>query len=232
MNPVAFRSVLCALSLLLAAAPALAKKEELPEVTEDGLHRVPDSRMAIVYAKPGADLSGYESVQLLEAYVAFRKNWERDQRTSSANPLRVTSKDIEEIKGKLAEELHVVFKEVLEEGGYPVVEQAGDKVLLVRPAIINLDVNAPDTMSAGRSRTYTDSAGEMTLYVELYDSVTGDLIVKAMDRKADRSNDGYYTWANSATNKANAKRILKGWANILLTALNEARQQPAAAASE
>jgi hypothetical protein len=72
----------------------------------------------------------------------------------------------------------------------------------------------------------------MTLYVELYDSVTGDLIVKAMDRKADRSNDGYYTWANSATNKANAKRILKGWANILLTALNEARQQPAAAASE
>jgi len=230
MNPLALRSVLCALTLLLVAAPVLAKKEELPEVTEDGLHRVPDSRMAIVYAKPGADLSGYESVQLLEAYVAFKKNWEREQRTKSADPLRVTSKDIEEIKGKLAEELHVVFKEVLEGGGYPVVDQAGDTVLLVRPAIINLDVNAPDTMSAGRSRTYTDSAGEMTLYIELYDSVTGDLIAKAMDRKADRNNAGFYTWANSATNKANADRILKGWANILLAALNEARKQPAAAA--
>jgi hypothetical protein len=224
------RTVLCALTLLLVAAPALAKKQELPEVTEDGLHRVPDSRMAIVYAKPGADLSGYENVQLLEAYVAFRKNWERDQRTSSAAPLRVTSNDIEKIKSKLAGELHAVFKEVLEEGGYPVVEQAGDKVLLIRPAIINLDVNAPDTMSAGRSRTYTDSAGEMTLYVELYDSVTGDLIAKAMDRKADRSNDAYYTWTNSATNRAAADRILKGWANILLTVLNEARQQPAEAA--
>jgi hypothetical protein len=227
MNSFALRPMLCALTLLLVAVPALAKKQELPEVTEDGLHRVPDSRMAIVYAKPGADLSGYESVQLLEAYVAFRKNWERDQRSSSADPLRVTSKDIEKIKTKLAAEVDAVFKEVLVEGGYPVVDQAGDTVLLVRPAIINLDVNAPDTMRAGRSKTYTDSAGEMTLYVELYDSVTGDLIAKAMDRKADRSNAGFYTWSNSATNKAAANRILKGWANILLTALNEARQQPA-----
>ena len=230
MNSFALRPMLCALTLLLVSVPALAKKQELPEVTEDGLHRVPDSRMAIVYAKPGADLSGYESVQLLEAYVAFRKNWERDQRSRSADPLRVTSKDIEEIKNNLAEGLHAVFTEVLEEGGYPVVDQAGDKVLLVRPAIINLDINAPDTMHAGRTKTYTDSAGEMTLYVELYDSVTGDLIAKALDRKADRSNAGYYTWTNSVTNRAEANRILKGWASILLTALNEARQRPAGAA--
>jgi hypothetical protein len=229
MQPFAFRPLLHALILLIVSAPALAKQQELPEVTEDGLHRVPDSRMAIVYAKPGASLSGYQSIQLLDAYVAFRKNWERDQRSGSADPLRLSSKDIEKIKNNLAQELHAVFKEVLEGGGYAVVEQAGDNVLLLRPAIINLDVNAPDTMSAGRSRTYTDSAGEMTLYVELYDSVTGDLIAKAMDRKADRGNDGFYTWTNSATNRADADRILKGWANILLSALNEAKQQPVGA---
>jgi hypothetical protein len=230
MQPFALRPVLCALVLTIVSTLALAKQQELPEVTEDGLHRVPDSRMAIVYAKPGATLSGYQSIQLLDAYVAFKKNWERDQRSSSADPLRLSSKDIEKIKSNLAQELHAVFKEVLEAGGYTVVEQAGDNVLLLRPAIINLDVNAPDTMSAGRSRTYTDSAGEMTLYVELYDSVTGDLIAKAMDRKADRSNDGFYTWTNSVTNRADADRILKGWAKILLAALNEAKQQPVEAA--
>ena len=64
----------------------------------------------------------------------------------------------------------------------------------------------------------------MTLYVEIYDSVTGDLIAKAMDRRVDRTNDAYYTWATSVTNKAAAERILKGWANILLNALNEAKQ--------
>lgn len=40
--------VLIALSTTLSA-----KKQELPDATEDGLHRVPDSRMAIVYAEPG-----------------------------------------------------------------------------------------------------------------------------------------------------------------------------------
>jgi len=65
----------------------------------------------------------------------------------------------------------------------------------------------------------------MTLYIEIYDSVTGDLIAKAMDRQADTSRRGYYTWANSVTNSAAARRILGGWANILLDALNEAKQQ-------
>ena len=219
--------------LLALSGPLCAKKEqELPEVTEDGLHRVHDSKMALVYAEPGADLSIYSKVQLLDAYVAFKKNWERDQRSRSAQPLHITSKDIEKIKNQLAAEFKQEFTTVLEDGGYPVVDQAGPDVLLVRPAIINLDVNAPDTMSVGRSQVYTDSAGEMTLYVELYDSVTGDLLAKAMDRRTDRRNDGFYTWSNSATNKQAAARILRGWANILLSALNEAHQSAPAAAPE
>jgi hypothetical protein len=215
---------LLACSLLALSASVHADKQELPEVTEDGLHRVPDSKLAIVYAEPSASLAGYERVQLLDAYVAFKKNWERDQRSRSAQPLRVTSNDVEKIKTALAEEFNEVFRQVLEEGGYPVVDQGGDDVLLIRPAIINLDISAPDTPRSGRTMTYVSSAGEMTLYIEAYDSVTGDLIAKALDRKADRRNDGFYTWSNSVTNRAAAQRILKGWATILLNALNEAKQ--------
>ena len=211
--------------LLVTAGTAIAKQEELPQITEDGLHRVADSKMAIVYAEPGADLAQYERIQLMDAYVAFKKNWARDQRSRSANKLRVNSRDIEKIKGDLAKEFQTVFKKTLEDGGYEVVGESAEDVLLVRPAIINLDVNAPDTMSAGRSRTYTSSAGEMTLYIEIYDSVTGDMIAKALDRKADTARQGYYTWTNSVTNKAAAARILQGWAEILLDVLNEAKQQ-------
>jgi hypothetical protein len=72
--------------------------------------------------------------------------------------------------------------------------------------------------------------------VELYDSVTGDLIAKAADRKQDHDQN-FYTWTNSVTNKAAADRILKGWANILLQALNEAKtgkgiDQPAEPSNE
>jgi hypothetical protein len=208
--------------LFVANVPAIAGQDELPEVTVDGLHRVPDSKLAVVYAEPDADLARYNRILLLDAYVAFKKNWERDQRSSSANPLRVTSKDIEEIKNRLSGEFQSVFRTTLEEGGYQLTNEPGGDVLLIRPAIINLDVNAPDTPRAGRTKTYASSAGEMTLYIELYDSVTGDLIAKALDRRVD--NQAFYTWSNSVTNKKAADKILQGWASILVEALDEAKR--------
>lgn len=218
-----FSLILIAVFSLFATSSVFAKKQELPEVTVDGLHRVPDSKLAVVYVEPGANLAPYKRVQLLDAYVAFKKNWERDQRSRSASSFRISSKDIEKIKNTLATEFQTVFKEALEEAGYEVTDESGEDVMIIRPAIINLDVNAPDTLQAGRSTTYTSSAGEMTLYIELYDSVTGDIIAKALDRKFDRANSGFYTWANSVTNRAAAQRILKGWAKILVNALNEAK---------
>jgi hypothetical protein len=218
--------LLLSLTVFSLSTVAFAQKKELPEITEDGLHRVHDAKMAIVYAEPGADLSAYGKVLILEPYVAFKKNWARNQRTQSSSSLRVTSKDVENIKKGLAEEFHAVFQRELEAGGYPVVDQAAEDVLLDRPAIINLDVNAPDTPRAGMSQTYVASAGEMTLYLEIYDSVTGDLIAKALDRRADNRNSGFYTWANSVSNKMAADRILKGWATILVSALNEAKSSP------
>jgi hypothetical protein len=203
-----------------------AKKQELPQVTEDGLHLVPDGKLAVVYADPEADLSYYSKVHLVDAYVAFKKNWERDQRRNSVSSARrINSKDIERIKTTLAQEFHDVFKTELETHGYELVDEPGDDVMIVRPAIINLDVNAPDVPSAGMSRTYTASAGEMTLYIELIDSVTGDVFAKALDRRFDNARGGFYTWSNSVTNRAAAMRILKGWAVILREALDEAHPE-------
>ena len=208
------------------SGPVFAKKDPPPQVTVDGLVLVPDSKLALVYAEPEADLEPYTKVKLLDAYVAFKKNWARNQRSGSA--IRITSNDMDRMKATMSKEFTEVFTQVLEDGGYPVVEESGEDVLLVRPAIINLNPNAPDTRQAGMSQTYVASAGDMSLYIELYDSQTGDIMAKALDRRGDSRNHGFYTWANSATNKAAAKRILKGWAMILLDALNEAKQREAA----
>jgi hypothetical protein len=210
---------------LFVTGAVAAAQPELPAVTEEGLHLVPDSKLAIVYADPEAELAPYDKVMLLDTYVAFKKNWARDQRRSSTNRMHPNERDMEQIKQTLAEEFRTVFTEVLEQGGYPVVAQAGEDVLLIRPAIINLDATAPDLPQAGMNRSYVASAGEMTLYVEVYDSITGDLMAKALDRKSDTQNAGFYTWATSVSNKVAAERILKGWANILLDALNEAKQE-------
>ena len=72
------------------------------------------------------------------------------------------------------------------------------------------------------TRTYTTSAGEMTLYVELFDSATGAKIGQAIDRQRALDN-GRITYTNSVTNTAEANRILRKWANLLVDALDEAK---------
>ena len=112
IKQISFLMLIAVLSMILAGGVS-AKKEEPPEVTVDGLHLVPDSKLALVYAEPGADLAPYQRVLLLDAYVAFKKNWARDQRTKSARNFSVSSKDVEKIKSSLAEEFHTVFREAL-----------------------------------------------------------------------------------------------------------------------
>lgn len=205
---------------LVISSPVAAKKDDPPEVTEDGLHLVKDSNLALVYAVPGADLNGYRRIWLVEPHIAFKKNWQRDQNRSKG--IKVTDKDMEKIRTRLASEFTSVFAEVLQENdGYELAEERADDVLIVRPAIINLDVNAPDVVSPGRSRTFADSFGEMTLYVEAYDAQTNALIAKALDRQVDRDK-GFATWQSSVSNAQAARRILRDWAQSMRDGLEEA----------
>lgn len=209
---------LLALTAMLASCASLAG-DEYPEVTEEGLHKVKDSQLGLVYAKQDADFSVYDRIWLVEPAVAFKKNWQREQNRSQ--PFKVNKNDMQRIRDGLAEMFTEVFTAELTEGGYTLVEEADEDVLIVRPAIINLDVRAPDTSSAGRSYQYAESAGEMTLYVELYDSVTGDLVAKALDRRRDRES-GYFDWHTRITNRDAADKILKSWAKTLRQGLDEA----------
>ena len=142
MTRMLHRGFVWAAVLALAASSAAAKEDDLPDVTEDGLHRVPNSRMAAVYADPEADLSGYRKVQLLDAYVAFRKNWLRDQNRSRRSLTeRVGTDDVERIKTGLSKLFNEVFvDELSRSGAWSLVEEAGPNVLRIRPQIVDLDV--------------------------------------------------------------------------------------------
>jgi hypothetical protein len=203
-----------AVVLVMLACP-LVSADDLPAVTEDGLHLVPNTQVRAVYAKPGADLREYDKIALLEVYVAFRKNWQRDHNREAVGlEGRVSDKDMQEIRQHLAEEFEKVFiDELSTKGGHEMVKQGGDGVLILRPAIVNLDITAPDTMEAGMARTFAASAGQMTLYLELYDGKTGDIIARIIDPEA--AGDHRIQWSNRVTNKAEADRIIRRWAKLL-----------------
>ena len=197
------------------------EKKEIPEYTVEGLKLVPDTKgIALVWAEPGVDLAQYDRVYLVEPYVAFKKNWQRDQNRSLGTKVRTS--DMDRIKIRVKELFMEVFTEELESGGYSLANERAEDVLIVKPAIIDLDVNAPDVASAGRTSTYTTTAGSMTLYMELYDSETDDLLAKALDPTADRD-IGLMQWQTGPANRAAAKRMMKPWAKALREALDHAR---------
>ena len=211
-----FRATLLALFMLLLA-PQLSAHEDTPDTPDirfDGLVPVPDAKMAMAYYDPDADFSFFTKVLILDPAVAFRSNWQRDQNRNRAR--NISSSDMDRIKRDVAALFKQVFAERLAANdGYEIVEEAGDDVLIIRPAIIDLDVTAPDTRSSGRTRNFAASAGAATMYMELFDSVSGDIIGRAADRSVIRSTAGRVTWTNSVTNTAEARRMFGRWADQL-----------------
>lgn len=220
-----FLTILILLFSIVAVSPVCAKKD-LPAVNDEGMELIKDTDLATVYADPGADLSIYNRVMLLDATVAFKKNWKRDQ--NRGNPLKVRNSDMVKIQDEVAAIFREVFTKELVDGGYEMADEAGEDVLLVEPAIIDLDVSAPDIQSSTVTRSFSESAGEMTLNLELFDSITNDKIAKATDRKRDNWR-GQLEWRTSVSNRSDARRMMTGWAKALRSALDEARASTAPA---
>jgi len=212
----------CLLALVVALATWRVESDDAPELSFDGLHLVEDAKVAIAYVEPEADFSVYDSFLMLEAYVAFKKNWQRDTRVAGR---RVSNADVERIKGEVATLLHETFrKELDEKGGYAFVEKPGDSVMILRPAIIDLVITAPDIAVPGRHQSYVASSGAATLFLEMYDSVSGDILARVIDRRQ-VGNYGTVGWSNSVTNRADAQRMFRRWAGLLRSGLDEVRSE-------
>ena len=202
---------------LLAGLSASAR-DKTPPASVDGLHLVPDTQLGLVYAEPDADLSVYDNLLLLDAQVAFKKNWRRD--TNQDKPYHVTAGDMQKIREELSALFREIFTRELQSAGFVLVSQQSPDTMIIRPAILDLNVNSPDIPSTRNTRNITESAGDMTLYLELRDSITGDVLVKAMDFQFDRSNITTFMLDRTRNDRA-ARQLLTNWAQVLVNGLQE-----------
>ena len=198
-------------------------KEAPPETTPEGLVLQKNTKSRVVYLKPGATFTQYNRVAILDCLVEFEKDWQKDYNNSRMGlEGRVSDKDIERMKTGLAAEFKKVFtKELQDKGGYEVVNTAAPDVLVLRPALVNVEVNAPDLMTAGINATVVRSAGQMTLFLELWDSSTNTLLARMLDAAAD--NDAFAKQASRVTNVQAADRILSDWAHELRLRLDQVK---------
>jgi len=184
----------------------------------DGLVRLPGTRLNAVFVKPDAEIPAYRNIWLKPAEVSFARNFEPNRGgRSSLN--RLDAGDMAAIQSGVASLLDEIFREELTAGGYQFVTEAGPDTLIVVPAIVDLYVTAPDTMTAGRSRTYTANSGRMTLVLELRDSLTGEVLARVVDSRSGRGT-GMMTVTNRVTNTADARRAIRVWAQALRSGLD------------
>ena len=211
-------------SIALLCAPfalGAAEAGDVPNAwSEGGLQKVTVKGLDVVYAMPGASLAGYNKVLLGPISVAFHRDWEKQ--TMAGTRMRIRAEDTQRIKDKLASLMHEEVVKQLGEGGYKLVDSAGEDVLQVDMAIVNLKVNAPDVTTVGRTNTYAVSAGEMSLVAQLSDSSSGDVIARVFDRTLARESF-HAQRITSVDNAAEARAATSAWAKALRTALDLAK---------
>jgi hypothetical protein len=228
------KNLIVTLSLLatLLTLGCASTSETVPTTTPDGLDLVRSDKHSAVYVKPEAQLDIYNEFAIVPCEVAFRKNWQRDYNSSHrSSGQQIKERDIDRIKRELGEECTTFFTNALsEEPSYNLVTewQQGQDVLLVRPNIVNLNITSPDVSSPSMTRSYSASAGSMTLYLELIDAETSEVLVRAYDSKADP--DSFVNYANKITNRQAADRMLKNWATRLREAMDSVMRSSASEA--
>jgi hypothetical protein len=197
-----------------AVTTGLAASKKAPEEWH-GLKKVSRKGVDLVYLLPEADFKPYTQFMIDPVKVEFNKNWQRDMNDTIDISRKVDADDIKRIREALSKMVQDGFTKELTSNNYPVVTEPSANTLQLSTAIVNLYVNAPDIPSAGRVRTYTTSTGEMTLVLELRDSVTGHVLARAVDRQEDQNNFNSLQWTNSVTNAADADLAIRFWAKKL-----------------
>jgi hypothetical protein len=213
------RWLAAALAACLVAVGAVAGAADAPE-NWDGLVQIKPKRMDMVYVLPGADFRPYTKVMLDKTEVAFRKDWLKNMNDTRSVSRRIDDEQAAKIMAAASSNFSDVWTKALQKSGYPVVTVPGPDVLRVSTAIVDLYINAPDTMEAGRVRTYTAEAGEATLVMEVRDSRTNTLLGRVVDRRETRSSVALQQ-TSRVTNQADFRALFSQWAAIVGKGLEE-----------
>jgi len=216
------------LAMCLAFLCSAVVAQQVSDVTEDGLVRVPSSRKAGVYRLPDATFAQYRRVMLAPASVAFRKNWDRQ----SLDRLNTGLKPSE--RQRIADDMALAFNEELvaelvERGGFALAEAPAPDVLLIVPSITELEITAPDAGSTPGTRSFVRTAGSMTLIMELRDAASGVTVGRIIDYEQARETRELLQVNNIAEARiafANAARYTRSALNIAKTERDETISAP------
>ena len=201
-----------------AAEPSIQTGPDA-EMTFDGLVRIDNSRFSAAWIDPDIDLTQYSKLLPGGAEFQFRnvqKTSRTTMRASSENEFWIS----DSTRQKLIDTVSEVFSDELSRSEhFTLADERGADTLIIVGALHDIVSRVPPDF-VGRGEIYLSSLGEATLVIEISDSLSGEVIYRAVDRRAVENVGGQMIRANSATTGGEVRRGARRWATRLREGLD------------
>jgi len=202
-----------------SSAPPTIQQGPDAEVSFDGLHVVDNAAFREAWADPDIEFSRYNKIMPGGAFFEFRAV----KRTSNTTAARSRAREFyidEDARARLEEEVTAIFAEELASSTrFTVVDEPGPDVLIIRGGLHDIVSFVPPE-PIGRGEIWLSSVGEITLLLEVVDSLSGEVIARAVERRAAERGGGMAIQANRVTTWAELRRLTRRWATTLRDGLD------------
>jgi len=215
-------SILALAILMVSCAAQEPSFQQGPdaEVTFDGLVRIDHGNFKDSWADPDIDFSQYTKIMTGDAVFEFRAV----KKSNSASMARRNNESefwiSDANKEKLIEVVTEVFRKELDKSEkFTRADSPGRDVLVIVGALHDIVSRVPPDM-IGRGDIYLSSVGEATLILEARDSLSGETIYRAVDRRAAEQIGSQMSVSNRVTNTSEVRRMAQRWATRLREGLD------------
>lgn len=207
---------LALVSLLLgacAASPGHKPQEET--LSYDGLVLLSGTVTDRVWIRPGYTLSEYRKVILESARIQFRPvtRAAAGGLQSPATEFPLSDAQRQEISRMIGE----AFARSLERLTMTRTTEPGADVLRVRGTLLDVAIGSSGKPSAPYQ---IESVGQLTFVVELIDSQTDTVLLRAVDTRSARV-PGQADPSGTAEQRPPVRQVISRWADLLVDALND-----------
>ncbi|HET7400177.1 MAG TPA: DUF3313 family protein [Usitatibacter sp.] len=156
----------------------------------------------------------YRSVHIPPIEVEFRKGWPNDANKFQSPSRQFRPEDIKRVSQEMAQSLRASLQDDLQRAGYQIAPAPGPGVLVLKIAIEDVQVNAPDNSAPG-TNTFMREAGEASLRIDGYDAGSNAKVMVINDHGKARPYMGGVERANTASNRFWFGEMFDRWADAV-----------------
>jgi uncharacterized protein YceK len=202
-----------------SSAPPTIQTGPDAEVTFDGLHVIDNSAFKQAWADPDIDFSRYTKIMPGGAFFEYRAV----KKTSSNSRASMSDTEFwisDENRAKLEEEVSNVFDvELAKSTRFTITDTPGPDTLIIVGGLHDVMSRVPPER-VGRSDVYLSDIGAATLILQVSDSMSGEVIARAVERSAAGDQSGMAMRSSPAQTWAEVRRLARRWATKLVEGLD------------